>query len=85
MACGCGGSNPGAASDTSSGALLTGYLSGDAVDGTPSADSGGIAAADVGGGISAEFAMLHSGGFWLLVVLIIGTAWYLDSKKSGDE
>ncbi|HET7107798.1 MAG TPA: hypothetical protein VFI38_13390 [Candidatus Acidoferrum sp.] len=66
--------------------VFSGFLSGDAVDGSGAAPAdSGIAAADVAGSVSTEFAMFHSGGFWLLVVLIVGTAWYLDSKKREDS
>jgi hypothetical protein len=83
MACGCGGSSNSAGA--ASGPLLSGALDGGAyLPGDAAPDDSGIAAADVGASLSTGSAVVHSGGFWLLVVLIIGTAWYLDSKKSGD-
>jgi hypothetical protein len=82
MACGCGGSSNSAGA--ASGPLLSGALDGGAYPGDAAPDDSGIAAADVGASLSTGSAVVHSGGFWLLVVLIVGTAWYLDSKKSGD-
>jgi hypothetical protein len=83
MACGCGGG-----SGSSGGALLTGTLSGGAVDdssitGAP-ADTG-IAAADVGGGLPGDLKILGSHSWWLLLALAIGVAWYLDSHKKGQD
>ena len=84
MACGCGGSsNSGAASGPLlSGALDGGYAGGYAGDAPPD-DSQIAAADDAGQTIKRQF---RSGGFWfLVVVLVVGAAWYLDSKKSGDS
>jgi len=80
MACGCGGSSD---SGVASGPLLSGVLDGGYAGDAPP-DNSGIAAADVGGpSIEHQF---RSGGFWFLVVVfVVGAAWYLDSKKSGDE
>jgi hypothetical protein len=77
MACGCGGSNSG-------GPLLSGVLDPAYADQTPD-DSGIAAAADDGGSIQA-MAQFRSRGFWLLlVVFVVGAAWYVDSKKRGDS
>ena len=78
--CGCGGSSNSAGA--ASGPLLSGSLDGGAYAGDAAPDTG-IAAADVAGpNIEKQFRV---GGFWfLVVVLVVGTAWYLDSKKSGD-
>ena len=86
MACGCGGSNPGAASGANPKPLLSGFLSSGAVDdstaGAAPADTG-IAAAGLGGSPEAQFRV---GGFWfLLAVFVIGAAWYLDSQKKGES
>jgi hypothetical protein len=81
MPCGCGGSS---SSGAASGPLLSGVLADGGYAGDAAPDDSGIAAADVGASLSTGSAVFHSGGFWLLVVLIVGTAWFLDSKKSGD-
>jgi hypothetical protein len=78
MACGCGGSSNSGAD--SGGALLSGTLDGGAYAGdAPPADSGIVA----GPSIETQF---RTRGFWFLVVIfVIGAAWYASDKKRGDS
>jgi hypothetical protein len=77
MACGCGGSSNSGAD--SGGALLSGTLDGGAYAGDAPADTGIVA----GPSIESQF---RSRGFWFLVVIfVIGAAWYASDKKRGDS
>jgi hypothetical protein len=77
MDCGCGGSNSG-------GPLLSGALDGGAyADNTPDTSNTGIVPDVAETNAQAQF---RSRGFWFLVVIfVIGAAWYASDKKRGDS
>ncbi len=81
MACGCGGN-----SSSAPGPLLSGELHSDVVDSTSQLVAvPDVSTADAGGALSVGATNLSSSGFWILLALVIGGAWYLDSVKRGNE
>lgn len=98
MGCGCGGSGGGVGGSSIPGAggsappaLLSGVLDGQYADlpGGVAASSArpSVAAADVTGADSSTSVSnaFSSGGFWVVLLFVLGGAWYLDRIKRENE
>ena len=82
MGCGCGGSG-GGSSEAAPGVLLSGSL-----DGQYSTLPGGTAGpsvteSSITGATVAE--TVSNGGFWIVLIFVIGAAWYLERIKKENE
>ena len=94
MGCGCSGSGGGVGGSSIPGAagsappLLSGVLDGQFAD-LPGGTAGpSVAAADVTGGTDLSASVSNtfsSGGFWVVLLFILGGAWYLDRIKKENE